>query len=76
MAVVTATLDAPRRQSEGSVRFNVDFSPGASPAFGGEQRQGERAVEVQRLVERALRDSKAVDQEALSVLPGRKVCAC
>lgn len=35
MAVVTAALDAPYadRHNEGSLRFNVEFSPMASPAF-------------------------------------------
>lgn len=35
MAVVAATLDAPfgDRGNEGSLRFNVEFSPMASPAF-------------------------------------------
>ena len=34
---------------------------------------GEAALEVTRLVERALRDSRAVDLEALCVLAGQKV---
>lgn len=34
---------------------------------------GEDAIEVARLVERGLRQSQAVDQEALCVLAGRKV---
>jgi len=35
MAVVAATLEAPYadRHNEGSLRFNVEFSPMASPAF-------------------------------------------
>ena len=33
-------------------------------------------MEVTRLVERALRDSRAVDLEALCVLAGQKVCRC
>lgn len=36
-------------------------------------RAGEAAQEVVRLVERALRDSHAVDLEALCVIAGRKV---
>ncbi|KAL4427701.1 hypothetical protein ABPG75_001790 [Micractinium tetrahymenae] len=74
MAVVTATLEAPYadRHNEGSLRFNVEFSPMASPAFE-PGRPGEDAVEVARLVERGLRESRAVDLEALVVLAGRKV---
>ena len=35
MTVITASLEAPYpdRPNEGSVRFNVEFSPMASPAF-------------------------------------------
>ena len=44
----------------------------ASPAFEA-GRPGEAAIEVMRLLERALRDSRAVDLEALCVLVGQKV---
>lgn len=74
MAVVAATLEAPfaDRHNEGSLRFNVEFSPMASPAFES-GRPGEDAIEVARLVERGLRESRAIDLEALVVLAGRKV---
>ncbi|GFR41126.1 hypothetical protein Agub_g1774 [Astrephomene gubernaculifera] len=74
MAVVSAALEAPfpDRPSEGPLRFNVEFSPMASPAFE-PGRPGEDAIQVARLVERALRQSGAVDQEALCVVAGRKV---
>lgn len=36
-------------------------------------RPGEEAIELARLIERGLRDSRAVDQEALVVVSGRKV---
>ncbi len=36
-------------------------------------RPGEEAIEVARLIERGLRESRAVDQEALVVISGRKV---
>ncbi|KAK9866329.1 hypothetical protein WJX84_003648 [Apatococcus fuscideae] len=74
MAVVTASLESPYsdRQSEGSIRFNVEFSPMASPGFE-PGRPGERAIELARLIERGLRDSRAIDLEALCVLAGRKV---
>ncbi len=75
MAVVQALLDEPYpdRPSEGTLRFNVELSPMASPAFEA-GRPGVDAVELARLVERALRQSKAVDMEALVVISGRKVC--
>jgi exosome complex RNA-binding protein Rrp42 (RNase PH superfamily) len=74
--VVTAALEAPfaDRHSEGSLRFAVDLSPMASPAFD-PARPGELAVELGRLVERGLRESRAVDLEALCVQAGRRVWA-
>ena len=47
----------------------------ASPAFE-PGRPGEAAIELARLIERSLRESRAIDTEALCVLAGRKVCAC
>jgi exosome complex component RRP45 len=53
-------------------RFNVEFSPMASSAFE-PGKPGEDAIEVARLVERSLKQSHAVDTEALCVVAGRKV---
>ena len=39
-------------------------------------RPSELFNELARLVERGLRETKAVDLEALCVLAGRKVCSC
>ena len=80
MTAVVAALEPPfpDRPSEGSVRFNVELSPMASPAFE-PGRPGEDAVELARLVERGLKQSHAIDSEALCVLAGRKVgrgCHC
>ncbi|EFJ39971.1 hypothetical protein VOLCADRAFT_108396 [Volvox carteri f. nagariensis] len=108
LSVVTASLEVPfpDRPSEGPLRFNVEFSPMASPAFepGRPGRQGEAwdptqglglglgrrrrfsellrrrpscrgcedAIQIARLIERGLRQSGAVDQEALCVVAGRK----
>ncbi|GLC35680.1 hypothetical protein PLESTB_000483100 [Pleodorina starrii] len=76
LSVVTASLEAPfpDRPSEGPLRFNVEFSPMASPAFE-PGRPGEDAIQIGRLIERGLRQSGAVDQEALCVVAGRKVWA-
>jgi exosome complex RNA-binding protein Rrp42 (RNase PH superfamily) len=73
MAVVAAALEAPfgDRPSEGQLLFNVELSPMASPAFEA-GRPGPDAIALARLVERALRQSKAVDQEALCVQAGKK----
>ena len=57
------------------MRFNVEYSPMASPSFQA-GRPGEAAIEVTRLLERAFRDSRAIDQEALCVLAGHRVRLC
>ena len=44
----------------------------ASPSFQ-PGRPGEAAIDVTRLLERAFRDSRAIDQEALCVLAGHRV---
>ena len=62
------------RPNEGSLRFNVEFSPMASPNFE-PGRPTENANELARLIERGLRETKAVDLEALCILAGRKVNA-
>ncbi|KAK3234918.1 hypothetical protein CYMTET_54850, partial [Cymbomonas tetramitiformis] len=72
--VVTADLSEPYgdRPNEGTINFAVEFSPMASPAFE-TGRPSEDAVEVVRVLERSLRESGAIDTEALCVLAGRKV---
>lgn len=74
LAAVAAGLEAPfsDRSREGALRFNLELSPMASPAFEA-GRMGEDAVELARIVERAIKQSGAIDMEALCVLPGRKV---
>lgn len=74
LAVIAATLEAPfsDRSREGSLRFNVELSPMASPSFEA-GRPGEDSIELARIVERAIKQSGAIDMEALCVLPGRKV---
>ena len=74
MASVSASLEAPYadRHSEGSITFDVLHT--AMAGFGADfQRKNEDAIELSRLVERGLRESRAVDLEALCVQPGRKV---
>ena len=60
------------RPNEGTLRFGVDYSPMASPEFEG-GRHSEAAMEMIRLLEQVLRNSRAVDREALCVLAGQKV---
>ena len=61
-----------RRPNEGTLRFNVEYSPMASSEFEG-GRHSEAGMEMIRLLEQVLRNSRAVDREALCVLAGQKV---
>jgi exosome complex component RRP45 len=74
LAVVSAKLEAPSggRSNEGSVTINVEFSPMASPNFE-PGRPGEEASELAVILERAIRETGAVDVESLCVLAGRRV---
>eukprot|EP00873_Tetraselmis_striata_P022747 jgi/Tetstr1/443011/TSEL_031071.t1 len=74
MAVVTAEMKEPYpdRPSEGAIQFQVEFSPMASLEFE-PGRPGEAAIEVARVIERSLRDSRALDTESLVILSGIKV---
>lgn len=62
----------PERPTEGFFHFNTEFSPMASPAFES-GRPPESAIELGRIVERGLRESKAIDTEALCIVAGVKV---
>ncbi len=74
MASISASLEAPYadRHSEGSITFDVlqTSMAGFGPDFA---RKNEDTTELSRLVERGLRESRAIDLEALCVQPGRKV---
>ena len=39
-------------------------------------RWADRAVEIGRIVEKSIRESKAVDTESLCIVPGEKVRVC
>jgi len=74
MAVVHSEIVAPYpdRPTEGFYIFNVEFSPMADPSFDA-GRPSENAVELIRVVERVLRESRAIDTEALCLVAGQKV---
>ncbi|GAV68125.1 RNase_PH domain-containing protein/RNase_PH_C domain-containing protein [Cephalotus follicularis] len=76
MGFVTAQLVQPYRDrtNEGSLSIYTEFSPMADPLFE-PGRQGESAVELGRIIDRGLRDSRAVDTESLCVLAGKLVWA-
>eukprot|EP01102_Stenamoeba_stenopodia_P008509 TRINITY_DN2452_c0_g1_i1.p1 TRINITY_DN2452_c0_g1~~TRINITY_DN2452_c0_g1_i1.p1 ORF type:complete len:445 (-),score=155.29 TRINITY_DN2452_c0_g1_i1:29-1363(-) len=62
----------PDRPTEGFFTFNTEFSPMASPFFE-PGRPSEAAIELGRVVERALRESRAIDTEALCIIAGQQV---
>ena len=74
LATVTADIVAPfdNTPAEGSLNLFVDFSPMASQFFE-PTKLSDKAITVARVVERNLRESNAVDMEALCILAGKKV---
>ncbi|KAI5077154.1 hypothetical protein GOP47_0006978 [Adiantum capillus-veneris] len=72
--VVTCQLVQPYsdQPNEGSLVVYTEFSPMADPYFE-VGRPGENAVELGRVIERGLRDSRAIDTESLCVLSGKAV---
>ncbi|XP_065829599.1 exosome complex component RRP45-like [Oscarella lobularis] len=64
----------PSRPTDGILSFNVDLSPMASPRFDVAQTR-ESSVELVRLLERTIKESRAVDTESLCVVAGAKVWA-
>lgn len=74
LAVVTAVLGAPfgDRGNEGTLSFSVTLGPLAGPQH--EVSRGSPVTaELARMLERAIRDSRAIDMEALCVVPGAQV---
>eukprot|EP00803_Ostreobium_quekettii_P000017 evm.model.scf_789.4 EVM.evm.TU.scf_789.4 scf_789:41473-48034(-) len=71
LAAVTSVLGAPSqgRPQEGTVHFNVDFSPMASMAFDSNSRRYDDFL-IQRLVERNFFFSRSLDLEALCIVAG------
>lgn len=76
VAHVTGQLVQPYRDrsNEGSLSIYTEFSPMADPAFEA-GRPGESAIELGRVIDRGLRESKAVDMESLCVVPGKSAWA-
>ncbi|EYU31392.1 hypothetical protein MIMGU_mgv1a023208mg, partial [Erythranthe guttata] len=74
MGFVTSQLVQPYRDrpNEGSLAIFTEFSPMADPSFE-TGRPGEFAVELGRIVDRGLRESRAVDTESLCVVAGKWV---
>ncbi|KAJ4724339.1 Exosome complex component RRP45B like [Melia azedarach] len=76
MGFVTGQLVQPYRDrpNEGMLSIFTEFSPMADPSFE-PGRPGESAVELGRIVDRGLRESRAVDTESLCILAGKLVWA-
>ncbi|KAL1355689.1 hypothetical protein HN51_007684 [Arachis hypogaea] len=76
MAIVSAQLLQPykERPNEGTLAVFTEFSPMADPSFE-PGRPRESAVELGRIIDRGLRESRAVDTESLCVLSGKLVWA-
>lgn len=60
------------RPNEGILISNAELSPMASPHFE-TGRPGEDAIELARVVDRGIRESKAIDMEKLCIAKGEKV---
>ncbi|KAL6499626.1 hypothetical protein OROGR_027536 [Orobanche gracilis] len=74
MGFVTSQLVQPYRDrpNEGTLSVFTEFSPMADPSFE-VGRPGEFAVELGRIVDRGLRESRSVDTESLCVVAGKWV---
>jgi exosome complex component RRP42 len=59
-------------KDQGTLIVNAEFTPMASPDFESGP-PGEDAVELARVVDRGLRESKCIDLKKLCIVPGEKV---
>eukprot|EP01028_Stygiella_incarcerata_P006069 TRINITY_DN24887_c0_g1_i1.p1 TRINITY_DN24887_c0_g1~~TRINITY_DN24887_c0_g1_i1.p1 ORF type:complete len:335 (+),score=103.44 TRINITY_DN24887_c0_g1_i1:125-1129(+) len=72
---------AAERPVEGFLTFHVQFSPIASPEYDptvaahehGKAQQADLRLEIRRILQTSLRESRAIDTESLCILSGRKV---
>ncbi len=60
------------RPNDGVLTVNSEFVPLASPEFEAGP-PSEEAIELARVVDRGIRESKAIDLEKLCLIPGKKV---
>jgi len=60
------------RPNEGVLTVNSEFVPLASPEFEAGP-PGEESIELARVVDRGIRESKAIELEKLCIFPGKKV---
>ena len=69
MGIGTPFADTP---NEGVLMVNSEFSPLASPKFETGP-PGEDAIELSRIVDRGIRESKCIEMDKLVIIPGEKV---
>ncbi|KAI8387272.1 ribosomal protein S5 domain 2-type protein [Blakeslea trispora] len=62
----------PDKPTEGQLVFNTEISPMAAPIFETGSRSEEEVL-ISRLIEKALRRSRAIDTEGLCIVAGEKV---
>ncbi|XP_058745493.1 exosome complex component RRP45A-like [Vicia villosa] len=76
MCFVSGQLVQPYRDrpNEGTFSIFTEFSPMADPSFE-PGRPGESAVELGRIIDRGLRESRAIDTESLCILSAKLVWA-
>nr|ACH87550.1 exosome component 9 [Platynereis dumerilii] len=74
MAQTSCEVTTPKqtRPSEGNVFVNVELSPMAAPHFEA-GRQSDAGVELTRILERCIKESRCVDTESLCIMSGVKV---
>ncbi|KAJ8986092.1 hypothetical protein NQ317_003387 [Molorchus minor] len=76
LAQVSCEIQQPKssRPSEGILNINIELNPIAAPHFEA-GRQSDLSVQLNRLLEKCLKDSKAVDLESLCIKMNEKVWA-
>lgn len=76
LAQVSCEVALPKqtRPNEGLLNINVELSPMASPYFE-TGRMTEECIQINRILEKALKDSRAVDLESLCIVAEDKVWA-
>lgn len=74
LSQVSCEVAQPRgsRPNEGALFLNLELSPMASPSFE-PGRFSEYAVELNRLLERSIKETRALDLESLCIVSGEKV---
>ncbi|KAJ2003499.1 3'-5'-exoribonuclease [Coemansia thaxteri] len=67
------TRPFPDRPTEGIVLFNTELSNMAGPGLESSSKSSTQEVAISRMVERVIKQSRAIDSEALCILAGEKV---